>query len=72
MMFPSTYAVDMVLSLGLDWTKIPYASAAALLSALDRLVRELQIGTGVKVGRLGPGPQCKNGFRNKSSVRSKE
>ena len=36
-----------------DWTKVPYASSAGLLPALDRLVRELQRGSDVKVGKLG-------------------
>eukprot|EP00435_Cladocopium_sp_Y103_P030552 s1597_g7.t1 len=40
-----------------DWTKVPYASGAALLPALDRVVRELQMsGTGdvkVKVAIFG-------------------
>ena len=38
-----------------DWTKVPYASGAALLPALDQVVRELQMsGTkDVKVGKLG-------------------
>ena len=48
-----------------DWTKVPYTSGAALLPALDQVVRELQMsGTkDVKVGQLGvtrPGKHTKN------------